>query len=345
MTENKLQLNGVVLNPTYSLNAAASVYCEDLEECAHRSAVSKCKVFCRLYRARLPARFCVSCERDGTWNIVVNSWGRGDVLTGLYACAGVLAENPGVEVNYYTRHPEWAGIAKGVNAKHISDLGGKAAFSLFTTSGYVGQLAAKADRKEYYCRPLGVSPTVPELVELVVDPKVYGVGDYIVLAPFASHKSREWPLGYWQYLEQLILENNSLHTVILDGSGDGKRHEGFMGYRLWGQSPQVVCNIVSNAVALVGNDSFPTHLGGLLGTPTVAIMAQLSRDAVFSYTDVVAPESPATCSGCFFSPRGGFKAGCSIACHGLGSITPVAVYETLKSKLEVHVNEPSVNAV
>jgi hypothetical protein len=74
----------------------------------------------------------------------------------------------------------------------------------------------------------------------------------------------------------------------------------------------------------VGNDSFPTHLAGAVGVPTLALMGP-TRPTVFAHAPAVECLASATidCTGCHFGPT--FRAACDQGCQSLFRLYPDAV--------------------
>lgn len=99
---------------------------------------------------------------------------------------------------------------------------------------------------------------------------------YTILFPFTAQEKHGRHWNKWTELANAI-EATGMQVIAL-GSGDkeGKLRGMFGGTRaryFWGHSPEAVKRLAMNAAIVIGNDSGPSHLGGLLGVPTLAIHA------------------------------------------------------------------------
>jgi ADP-heptose:LPS heptosyltransferase len=95
-------------------------------------------------------------------------------------------------------------------------------------------------------------------------------GRYAVLHPFASAPDKQWPADrFCEVARYLQLWNIS--PVFLAGPGDDassfSKHQVFQG------SLSDAKNLLSKAVAFVGNDSGPAHLAAAFGVPSVVLFS------------------------------------------------------------------------
>ncbi|CCH01237.1 hypothetical protein FAES_3228 [Fibrella aestuarina BUZ 2] len=260
-------------------------------------------------------------------NLHLSADGLGDTICGVYAAAGIARHAP---VTYWAKHPDWLGriSAPGVTIARHDERPGD---SLDMNLGYGEQLRDSVSRKDWYVQQVMAQTGLVDLEasagfhvdrrQLVLPELLQDKPPYVVLAPYSLWESRNWTEAGWAHvvthLHRAGYEVLGLHT-------DEARLRRTFGSRinlLWGLSAPEVVDTLLGAAGVIGLDSGITHVAGMLGVPTVAVMAHLSVRLVFSHTAVQAVGSNA----CGYAPCGwqvdrGFSEACGLhGCHSLAS--------------------------
>ncbi|MGA1862844.1 glycosyltransferase family 9 protein [Deferribacter thermophilus] len=101
--------------------------------------------------------------------------------------------------------------------------------------------------------------------------------NYIVIHPFASKKTKEWP-----YFSDLIENLSKYHKVVIVGSGHLEFTENINIINLTNQtSLQELTNTIAKAKMLITTDSGPMHIGIACNTPTLAIFGSTTKEFGF----------------------------------------------------------------
>lgn len=258
-----------------------------------------------------------------------SSRGLGDSICSIYAACGLasVSEKP---VVYHCRHHDWLGRISHPNltiVKHSTsghDIGGG-------WQAYRQQIFSAQSRCKKYvldmAEKLALTP-FPALRPQTIDRSTQRKDKYIVLAPFSCHPVRQWPLKNWTLLAKelcasgykLICIGGAEHavsmTALFSEQVECVQYEA-------GKHPDTILDIVAGASLLIGIDSGPAHLGGLLGVPTIAIHAgslphQFLFDMAPNVSSVVGSPS---------LPRSDHNP------QALGSVTVEAVMEAVGKRL------------
>jgi hypothetical protein len=192
-------------------------------------------------------------------------------------------------------------------------------------------------RLAYIREFLGVSapPSRPRLRlapedEAWADRTVAELGSPLVLLfPQAVWRPREWPANYWVDLAWKLKAAGAAVQMLMQGDDD--RFHNTPLYR-WGTPLGKLAALMSRAALVVGNDSFPAHLAGTVGVPTLALMGP-TRPTVFAHSpDVECLASAAIdCTGCHFQAP--FRAACDQGCMSLYRLFPDDVLRRALAKL------------
>jgi len=156
--------------------------------------------------------------------------------------------------------------------------------------------------------------------------RVRDLGEPLVLLfPQTAWVAREWPPSYWVDLSWKLKAAGVPSLVLLSSRDD--RFTNTPKY-WWGTSVERLAATVERAALVVGNDSFPAHLAGTIGVPTLALMGP-TRPTVFAHTLTVACLSSAAieCTGCHFGAP--FRAACDQGCQSLFRLFPETVLGTI----------------
>jgi hypothetical protein len=154
------------------------------------------------------------------------------------------------------------------------------------------------------------------------DERVRELGEpLVVLFPQTAWTTREWPASYWVDLAWQ-LKAAGVATVVLMSPKD-ERFTNTPAH-WWGTPIVRVAALVERAALVVGNDSFPAHLAGAIGTPTVALMGP-TRPTVFAHAPSVTclGSGAIDCTGCHFAAP--FRAACDQGCQSLFRLFPEVV--------------------
>lgn len=152
----------------------------------------------------------------------------------------------------------------------------------------------------------------------------------VVLFPQTAWTPREWPASYWVDLAW-SLKAAGVPTVVLMSPKDDR----FLNTpaHWWGTPLDRVAALVERAAVVVGNDSFPAHLAGAIGTPTLALLGP-TRPTVFAHAPAVECLASAAieCTGCHFAAP--FRAACDQGCQSLFRLHPEVVLRRVLQMLE-----------
>lgn len=144
----------------------------------------------------------------------------------------------------------------------------------------------------------------------------------VILFPQTAWVPREWPPSYWVDLAWKLKAAGASVLVML--SHEDKRFTNTPSY-WWGTTFGRVAAILERAAVVVGNDSFPAHLAGALGVPTVALMGP-TKPTVFAHATAVEclASNRIECTGCHFAAP--FRAACDQGCLSLFRLYPEDVF-------------------
>lgn len=139
----------------------------------------------------------------------------------------------------------------------------------------------------------------------------------VLLFPQTAWKTREWPASYWVDLAWK-LKGEGLAVAIMYQGEDARFKNTPLYY--WNIPIPRVAALMKRASLVMGNDSFPAHLAGTVGVPTLALMGP-TRGSVFAHIpNVTAIASNMDCTGCHFQTP--FRAACDQGCMSLFRLFP-----------------------
>jgi hypothetical protein len=159
----------------------------------------------------------------------------------------------------------------------------------------------------------------------------------VLLFPQAVWKPREWPPNYWVDLAWKIKAAGAASLVLMQG--DDARFHNTPNYQ-WGTPLPRLAALMKRAALVIGNDSFPAHLAGTAGVPTLALMGP-TLPTVFAHAPEVECLASAAidCTGCHF--RAPFRAACDQGCMSLYRLFPDDVLRRALEKLTAHGFRPA----
>jgi ADP-heptose:LPS heptosyltransferase len=144
----------------------------------------------------------------------------------------------------------------------------------------------------------------------------------VLVFPQAVWTPREWPPSYWVDVVWK-LQAREVSTVTMF-AGDDARFKNTPKY-FWNTPLPRIAALMRRAAVVVGNDSFPAHLAGTVGVPTLAVMGP-TRPTVFSHlAEVTCMTSDLECTGCHFQKP--FRAACDQGCMSLFRLFPDRVVD------------------
>jgi len=151
----------------------------------------------------------------------------------------------------------------------------------------------------------------------------------VALCPFAARQTRTWPMRHWYQL-LLAFRERKIAVIIIDhprpgGQRSPARHLPARAYV--SQEPHETAAMLSMVDLIVSADSGMAHLGGWLGTPTLALCGPTRGEVVFGGWKTV-DWMRAPChqeEGCVWLPSYGFQKWCSFGCDALENLKPADV--------------------
>lgn len=139
----------------------------------------------------------------------------------------------------------------------------------------------------------------------------------VLLFPQSIWKPREWPANYWVELAWKLKGHGQ--AVLLMFQNEDPRFKNTRVFQWNTRIPQIAA-LMRHAALVIGNDSFPAHLAGTVGVPTLALMGP-TRATVFSHIpEVECLTSNMDCTGCHFQAP--FRAACDQGCMSLYRLFP-----------------------
>lgn len=150
----------------------------------------------------------------------------------------------------------------------------------------------------------------------------------VLLFPQSIWKTREWPANYWVELAWK-LKSHGLAVLLLFQDEDA-RFKNTPVFQ-WNTPIPRLAALMRHAALVIGNDSFPAHLAGTVGVPTLALMGPTNATVFSHMPEVQCLTSSMDCTGCHFQPP--FRAACDQGCMSLYRLFPEVVLERTLAKL------------
>lgn len=197
-------------------------------------------------------------------------------------------------------------------------------------TGYAYELQTRGrfSRLMRNCRNIG--GVIPELPTMKDRAAIAAHGaDFagaVVLAPFSTWRTREYPLQHWLTLERLLREHG-YRVVVLDAPNPNfpDRHKPLKSEIVYNQPADRVAGILLSSAMLIGNDSGLAHLAGIMGVPTLVLCGQVTGPDVYGFygPHVHYLDGHLDCKGCWWQSP--FSKACEPTCPDLASITPAEI--------------------
>lgn len=148
---------------------------------------------------------------------------------------------------------------------------------------------------------------------------------FVMMFPGAIFTSRQYPANYWSSIAW-ELDRRNISCAVFDTSYSNV----FEKFPFWfyGVDMEDLAALVKRADLVVCNDSFPAHLSGTLGTPTLALLGP-TNPSVYKYLENVRTLSSDQmgCTGCHFGSP--YRACCDLGCLSLYRLFPEQVLNTI----------------
>src|SRR5262249_27037106 len=153
----------------------------------------------------------------------------------------------------------------------------------------------------------------------------------VLLFPPAGWKPRELPTNYLVDLAWKLRPSRSPVQLLFQGKD--ARFKTTPSYR-WNTPLPKLAALMKRAALVIGNDSFPVHLAGTVGVPTLALLGP-TRPTVFAHIPEVECMASTSlyCTGCHFQPP--FRAACDQGCMSLYRLFPDDVLRRVLEKLRL----------
>ncbi len=202
-------------------------------------------------------------------------------------------------------------------------------------TGYGDELQSKGrhTRLERNCRNIGV--VTPALPKLHSREALKSMGNdflgAIAISPFSTATGREYPVRAWITVERLLREVG-YRVVILDAPNKNfpGRHTRLKSEAVIGAPAPRVAGILLSSAMLVGNDSGLSHLGGIMGVPTLVLCGQVTGPEIYGFygQNMHYLDGHLDCKGCWWQPP--FNESCKPMCFNVATITPEEVVEAVQ---------------
>jgi Glycosyltransferase family 9 (heptosyltransferase) len=148
---------------------------------------------------------------------------------------------------------------------------------------------------------------------------------FVMVFPSANFVSRQYPANYLSSIAWELHRRNICCAVF-----DTSYSNIFEKFPFWfyGVEVEDLAALVKRADLVVCNDSFPAHLAGTLGTPTLVLLGP-TNPSVYAHLESVRTLSSdqIECTGCHFGSP--FRACCDLGCLSLYRLFPEKVLSTI----------------
>lgn len=228
--------------------------------------------------------------------------GLGDVLLGLTAVAALRAAHPGrrVVVVCQDRWRPWLRLFEEGTDSAAAAPPASVSFRPYTClQPERGKGESRAEKIAGECGVKPALPTprpIPEAAQAWARPHAGAV----VIIPFTHHADRSWPLSDWRTLAT-SLRASGQRVIVISTKNWRKDLDGFPADAvLLDESAERVAALLSVAAIVVGPDTGPMHLAGLLRRPAVCLSRHFPGERIYGVygtvrsLDKVGPADPHT---------------------------------------------------
>jgi hypothetical protein len=166
--------------------------------------------------------------------------------------------------------------------------------------------------------------------EIAVDAMADLISERMVLLfPQSVRANREWPPVYWIELAERFKRDGYVVYVLCNHSIEFKGYSGYLGGLSW----EKIAALMMQAELVVGNDSAPVNLAGLLDVPSIGILGPTTSN-VFAHLPsvscVTVNANEMSCVGCWFLPPTFVNDPCHNGCAALSNVTVDDVYSAAR---------------
>jgi hypothetical protein len=231
--------------------------------------------------------------------------GLGDAISALYVACGYA--KAGRRTTLYSYFPHIVGITHTENLIILPEPPRGANCNV----GYKEQLTAAAEVGTTRCEWLSSNIAKAYGIEQVPCERpdalpFFDLNDTVVMSPFSIHAGRAWHPANWARLGKELQRAGRKVLVVAQKHDEQTCRDvfGSVGVDFELDLPtEKLLALVGGAALVIGNDSGIAHLGGLLGRPTLALLAATTHRYLYDMAPsvrAVEPPAPAGCSPCFW---------------------------------------------
>jgi hypothetical protein len=253
--------------------------------------------------------------------------GIGDHIVSAYACTGLARAE--IRVFFHTPFASWLSRIKEPNLIITSDISRRDCREI--QYDYSNQLRYGTSRTHWYAgglHPLLV-PQKPS-IDRVQKTARFPFNRYVLFAPIARRRTREWPDSHWVRLAHL-LRNEGYEVVAVGGRHDAERlssiFSGTQVYWACDHPAAWVIDVMLGSSVYIGLDSGLTHLAALLDIKSIAIHSQLEAGFLWPQSSILSVTPDAHCVFCRWQSDRGWLSSCTQSCSALATVRPEGVFD------------------
>jgi ADP-heptose:LPS heptosyltransferase len=147
----------------------------------------------------------------------------------------------------------------------------------------------------------------------------------IMIYPQTVWRTREYPAAYWVDL-CWILKTMGFEVKVFESFKDERFNSTPQFY--WGIGWENQMALMLKAALIIGNDSGPVHVAGVLNRPALALCGPTTSSCFTHIPSVQTISSQCICTGCWFQ-KPHFRAACDQGCRSLFELKPEIVLEKI----------------
>ena len=280
---------------------------------------------------------------DGSYHkrlivVELGAGGIGDAVLGMTAVAMLRRDRPEAVIRFQVSKGSRPFVELfdccdelGDNVVSHSEMPVNRAYQMNLRHNAEARAKIKVPRWERYARNIGASGNI---IPALKDPeRVRAAGldlaGFVVLCPFSTDRQREWSVQHWLTLEKLLNQAGYRTAVV---SAEAPRVRVFRSpVKVVGVTAERLAGVMLNAAVVIGSDSGPAHLAGVLGTKTIVMGGGTPVSQIFGlYPRVRCIQGGLDCSGCC----GGHPSDerCHKSCANLQSISPAEILAAVQAE-------------
>lgn len=280
---------------------------------------------------------------DGTefQHLIVIELGAGGIGDGLLASTAVAQlreDHPEARIRFQLSRTAQPFVALfdvchefGPNVKSHSEEPVKGAIQANLNHNAEARAKIRIPRWKRYARNIGASGNKIPALRNPEEVRALGseFAGFVMLCPFSTDKQREWSVQHWLMLESLLTKAGYKTAVV---HHEPKRLAPFIrSKKLAGVTAETLAGAFLNAAWIVGSDSGPAHLAGILGAKTIVLGGGTPVAQIFGlYPAVTCIQGGLECSACCGGKPSDER--CHQSCGNLQSIEPREVFAAMFGK-------------